>query len=35
MKCLGAKDVESMKTFVLEETEKATLNAQLEDDKDL
>ncbi|GJX23855.1 hypothetical protein Tco_0228300 [Tanacetum coccineum] len=31
------KDVESLKTFVLEETEKAAAaaNAQLEDDKDL
>ncbi|GJV36974.1 protein disulfide-isomerase 5-1 [Tanacetum coccineum] len=33
----GTKDVESLKTFVLEETEKAAAaaNAQLEDDKDL
>lgn len=31
----GARDVESVKTFVLEETEKAATNAQLDDDKDL
>ncbi|XP_024982513.1 protein disulfide-isomerase 5-1 isoform X1 [Cynara cardunculus var. scolymus] len=31
----GARDVESMRTFVLEETEKAATNEQLEDDKDL
>ncbi|KAL8210449.1 hypothetical protein R6Q57_004886 [Mikania cordata] len=33
----GARDVESMRTFVLEETEKAAAatDAQLEDDKDL
>lgn len=33
--CSGSKDVESMKTFVLQETEKAAENALLEDDRDL
>lgn len=34
---LGTKDVESLRTFVLEETEKAAAaaSAQLDDDKDL
>ncbi|KAJ9540390.1 hypothetical protein OSB04_026896 [Centaurea solstitialis] len=31
----GARDVESMRTFVLEETDKAATTEQLEDDKDL
>ncbi len=34
-KCLGARNVESLKSFVLEESEKAAAKAQLDSDQDL
>lgn len=34
-KCSGTRDVESLKTFVLDEAEKAAAKAQLDSDKEL
>lgn len=32
---IGARNIESLKTFVLEEAEKAAAKAQLDDEKEL